>query len=226
MQRVFVVLALPWLVLGCATSSNDPVEARARAVRCAESWRARGFDFDPNAMTCTQMYERVQAIRNAAYWQERGYLFDPEAMTVKEMDLQAAELQEAGIREYRDPALGDSPDSRGASSQPASPTASEPARAEAGATTAAPAGESESAASTPTPEPTAGTGATKTTSARPSAAEDIKAALAGMTLKDVRRKYPQYNDMDDLDLARRIHATYFSDTPFDEFARAFFPDER
>lgn len=170
MKRVLVALAFPWLVLGCAASSDDLSDSQAKAFRCAKSWKARGFSFDPNAMTCSDMFGRVQAIRNAAYWQKQGYVFDPHSMTANEMDRAAGELRQKGLREYH--YLGkDAP--------------------------------------------------AKTASVDQAAHERLRRRLQGMTIGDVRGKYPQYGDMDDMELARRIHAHYFSETPFAEFARRF-----
>ena len=39
-----------------------------------------------------------------------------------------------------------------------------------------------------------------------------------MNIKDVRAQYPEYNDMNDVDLARAMHGKFYSDMPFDEFA--------
>ena len=142
-------------------------------MRCARAWKAKGFDFDPNTMTCDQMYAQAQALRNAAYWERRGYVFNAETMTAKEMDRQAVELRRRGIRWYRDPSLpgGD-----------VAPKSQERGR---------------------------------------SVRDVRKLWLEKATLKQVRAKYPQYDDLDDVMLARRIHATYFSETPYEEFAQRF-----
>lgn len=39
-----------------------------------------------------------------------------------------------------------------------------------------------------------------------------------MNLEQIREQYPQYQDMSDEDLARGLHAKFYSDMPFDEFA--------
>jgi len=83
MHRMFVLGVLSCLVLGCASSSKDPSGSKDKAVRCARAWRAKGFDFDPDTMTCEQMYARAQALRNAAYWEKRGYVFDAGSMTAR-----------------------------------------------------------------------------------------------------------------------------------------------
>jgi len=45
--------------------------------------------------------------------------------------------------------------------------------------------------------------------------------LEGMTIAQVRERYPQYDDMDDVELAFAIHEKYFGDVPFAEFADRF-----
>ncbi len=161
MSRVVVVLVLPCLLLGCSAGRRDP---RARAAICAKSWKAKGFAFDPDTMTCDEMFERAQAIRNAAYWQQRRYRFDPNTMTAREMDRRAAELRRMGVRVY--------------------------------------------------PSAQAGEGV---------APQDIatRRMLEGMTIAQVRERYPQYDDMDDVELAFAIHEKYFGDVPFAEFADRF-----
>lgn len=76
------------LVVGCSSSVPD-------AVRCSRNWKAQGYDFDPNSMDCSQMFERVQAIRRAKYWQEKGYYFDPNSMTTDQMNLKAKHINRA-----------------------------------------------------------------------------------------------------------------------------------
>lgn len=38
------------------------------------------------------------------------------------------------------------------------------------------------------------------------------------TIKDIRSKYPQYNDLTDRELAEKFHAKFYADLPFEEFA--------
>ncbi len=118
-KRLVVLLVLLGLAAGCGSSSRKS-DLRERAEICARSWEAKGFTFDPNTMTCEEMYERAQAIRKAAYWKERGYTFDPNTMTVKEMDRRASDLRTMGVREYP-PASGAArgDEAGGTSSQPA-----------------------------------------------------------------------------------------------------------
>ena len=178
MRGMFVLLVLSCLVAGCSSSSNGSGSSKDKAARCARAWKTRGFDFDPNTMTCEQMYAKAQALRNAAYWKRRGYVFDADSMTAKEMDRKAAELRRQGIRQYRDPSL---------------------------------------ARDDVAPEP----------KERGRSVRDVrKLWLERATLKQVRAKYPQYDDLDDAVLARRIHATYFSETPYEQFARRFFEKKR
>ena len=178
MRQMFVLLALSCLVVGCATSSNGSDDSKDEAVRCARTWKAKGFDFDPNTMTCEQMYAKAQTLRNAAYWKRRGYVFDADSMTAREMDRKAGELRRQGIRQYRDPSL------------PEEEVAPKPIE-------------------------------------RSRSVRDVrKLWLERATIKQVRAKYPQYDDMDDGQLARSIHAAYFSEMSYEEFARHFLPQKR
>lgn len=178
--RMVVLLALPCLVLGCSGNNPDVHRDSARAAICARSWKAKGFSFDPNTMTCAEMFERAQAIRKAAYWRPRGYAFDPDTMTAREMSRKAAELRKMGVNEY--------------SSVPA-------AQRQGGETVAA-----EAAPAQPLIRP-----------------EDAatRRALRKMTITQVRAKYPQYDDMDDIELTEGIHDRYFADVPFGDFAHRF-----
>lgn len=47
----------------------------------------------------------------------------------------------------------------------------------------------------------------------------FKMETRGMKIGDIRRNFPQYGDMSDLELARAIHARYYSDLDFDDFAK-------
>lgn len=48
-----------------------------------------------------------------------------------------------------------------------------------------------------------------------------------MNVQEIRQKYPQYNDMSDEDLGRALHAKFYSDMPYAEFAdKTGFPGER
>jgi len=191
MSRVVMLLALPWLVLGCSDGMRDP---RARAAICARSWKVKVFTFDADTMTCAEMFERAQAIRNAAYWRQRGYAFDPNIMTAGQMDRRAAEFRKSGVKVYPPPLT----------TQP-STTPAEAIEAEAIASEAVPV--PEAATETPTP-------------ARP---EDVETRrmLQKMTIVQVRKKYPQYDDMDDMELTHAIHGRYFREVPFADFARRF-----
>ncbi len=189
-DRLAVLLTLPWLILGCAASSDGDLDVdrdRARAAICAESWKAKGFIFDPNTMTCAQMFERAQAIRNAAHWRQQGYAFDPNTMTAEQMDRQAAELRKSGVKVY-----------------PPAPTA--------------PTEAAEAKATVPETAPE-----TATEMVAPVQPVDVatRRMLEKMTITQVRRKYPQYDDMDDVKLTHAIHERYFPDVPFADFARRF-----
>ncbi len=156
LDRIVILLALSGLIAGCSARMRDP---RARAAICARSWKAKGFAFDANTMTCDEMFARAQAIRNAAYWRQRRYTFDPDTMTARQMDRKAAELRRMKVRVYP-PAVA------------------------------------------PQDVP-------------------IRRMLEAMTVAQVRERYPQYDDMDDMELARGVHGRYFADVPFDDFAARF-----
>ena len=38
------------------------------------------------------------------------------------------------------------------------------------------------------------------------------------TLAEVRKEYPQYQDMSDDELGRALHGKFYSDMPYEEFA--------
>lgn len=38
------------------------------------------------------------------------------------------------------------------------------------------------------------------------------------TIQDIRKQYPQYNDLSDADLAKALHGKFYSDMPFDDFS--------
>lgn len=42
-----------------------------------------------------------------------------------------------------------------------------------------------------------------------------------MKIQEFRTRYPEYDDMPDIDLATRFHAKYYSDIPFSDFASKF-----
>ena len=42
-----------------------------------------------------------------------------------------------------------------------------------------------------------------------------------MDITEFRKKYPQYDDMGDLELAQGLHKKSYSDMPFSEFAQKF-----
>jgi hypothetical protein len=204
MQRLLVLSVLPCLLAGCAGLAGNGGEETA-AQRCAEDWKAQGFDFDPNIMTCEQMYTRAQALRSAAYWRKRGYLFDPDSMTAEDMDREVFKLRQKGIGRYRDPSLAEG-----------RPTAADTAREDAARPNSAPAG-NPAAWGNGTSSEVAG----ETESGDRWRQRTVKKWLQDATIRQVRRRYPQYNDLDDLELAQRIHATYFADAPFGTFAQRF-----
>lgn len=95
MKRTLVLLSVPWLVLGCRASSSHLSDSQKVTIKCAENWRKQGFIFDPNSMSCSQMYQKAQSIRRAAYWAKRGYPFDPNLMTCEEMDEKVEDVRRA-----------------------------------------------------------------------------------------------------------------------------------
>ena len=225
MCRTLVLFALPWLFLGCAEVS----EGRKQAARCAESWKAKGFEFDPTTMTCEQMFERAQATWKAEYWRKQGYVFDPATMTAQEMDRRARELQEAarsqtGNRNATKPptaqalvGLEVSENQAGMPEIPQAQANPNPAGTGTARPAAAPSQGKRADASS-------GGGSSDGAVAVPDDPEvdpDLRRMLKKMTVLDVRLQYPQYNDLKDGELARRIHEKYFPDTPFEDFARRF-----
>ena len=46
------------------------------------------------------------------------------------------------------------------------------------------------------------------------------------TIADIRKKYPQYNDLSDRELAEGFHRNFYSDIPFDDFAKRIGLEER
>lgn len=39
------------------------------------------------------------------------------------------------------------------------------------------------------------------------------------SLADIRKEYPQYSDMSDEALGRALHSKFYSDIPYDQFAK-------
>jgi|GEM_PF-2382731 len=104
MKRLIAAVTVSLLILCCASSAQDRASSREKALKCAENWSKQGFDFDPNSMTCSQMFERATAVRRAAYWREKGYVFDPNRLTWQEMDTKAQDVDRArywAARGYR-----------------------------------------------------------------------------------------------------------------------------
>jgi hypothetical protein len=48
-----------------------------------------------------------------------------------------------------------------------------------------------------------------------------KTMCSGMDVAQFRLKYPEYNDMNDVELVSRLHRKFYSDIPFEKFALAF-----
>ncbi len=95
MAKFVMLSVLICVVAGCNSNSDYLSEQRREAIKCAENWKAQGYDFDPNSMACWQMYQRAQAIRTAEFWGEKGYLFDPNSMTRIEMGQKVKDIDRA-----------------------------------------------------------------------------------------------------------------------------------
>ena len=95
MRRALVALILTPFLVGCSTPIRQSGHNASDAIRCAQNWRRQGFDFDPNSMSCSDMWERVQAIRRAAYWREIGYIVDPNSRTWEQVDQKVQDIDRA-----------------------------------------------------------------------------------------------------------------------------------
>jgi hypothetical protein len=231
-----VVMMLVCVAGGCGSpqaQQEGPV-ADEDAARCAENWRARGYDFDPKEMTCTQMYDRVRTIGRAEFWAVQGYRFDPNTRTAYEMDEMARQLRAVGLRRYTDPTLQQQGAPARQPSPPAATSTPPPAEAEVRAPSPAAGGPPETTAAPAPTEAATVPEAPAVVAAEPNEVtaqepkpdqppprERVRQWLATATISDVRTGYPQYNDLGDIELARRIHATYFAETDFDEFTARF-----
>ena len=94
MKKTLVLIILVCVITGCKQSSSYLIQQKD-AVECAQNWKAKGYNFDPNSMTCWEMSKRVQAISRAKYWAERGYNFDPNALTWIQMDQKIMDVNRA-----------------------------------------------------------------------------------------------------------------------------------
>jgi len=94
MKKVAVLSVLLCVVAGCNTSVNSDNQKR-EAIGCARNWKAQGYNFDPNSMTCRQMFLRVQTIQRAEYWKQKGYNLDPNSITIDEMDRKVKDIDRA-----------------------------------------------------------------------------------------------------------------------------------
>ncbi len=91
---VVPIASLLCVTTGC-TSNLHVSTQRQKAIKCAANWKTAGYDFDPNTMTCSQMYEKVSAIRRAKHWKDKGYDFDPNSMTWAQMDQEVTDIDRA-----------------------------------------------------------------------------------------------------------------------------------
>lgn len=95
MKRVAVLSILLFVLAGCNSASDYLGDAKLEATQCAKNWKAQGYNFDPNCITCSQMFKKVAAIRRAEYWKERGYHRDPNLMTREEIDQKVKDIDRA-----------------------------------------------------------------------------------------------------------------------------------
>lgn len=95
MRKLALLILLASAVVGCSSGHSYLNDPKREVAKCAENWRSQGHNFDPNRMTCWEMFQTVSAIRRAAYWQERGYSFDPNSMTWEEMDRKVRDVDRA-----------------------------------------------------------------------------------------------------------------------------------
>lgn len=101
MRKVVIVSILVCAITGCVGNPYCPSNQRLKAIKCAANWNASGYNFDPNSMTCLQMYERVEAIQRAEFWAEKGYVFDPNSMAWSQMDLKVKDIDRAAYWKER-----------------------------------------------------------------------------------------------------------------------------
>jgi hypothetical protein len=92
MKRTFILLSLATFLAGCTMTPGQFSPTTPDTVRCAENWSRQGFHFDPNSMTCSQMWEKAQVVRRTAYWNEKGYKVDPNLMTWQQVDQKVSDI--------------------------------------------------------------------------------------------------------------------------------------
>jgi len=95
MKNLAILSVLVCVVAGCTSNQGYLGDQGQKAIKCAENWEGQGYNFDPNSMTCWQMFQKVTAIRRAEYWKEKGYNLDPNTMTSEEMDEQTKHIDRA-----------------------------------------------------------------------------------------------------------------------------------
>lgn len=97
MKALSILSVSAWLLslAGCNSSLDYLSNSQKEAVKCANNWKAEGFNFDPNTMTCIEMFRRGSAIQRAEHWRKKGYVFDPNSLTWLEMDQQVKHVDRA-----------------------------------------------------------------------------------------------------------------------------------
>lgn len=95
-QKILINFAcIVFILEGCAGTQNKRLDQQKESAICAANWKHYGYNFDPNVLTCLQMYEKVRAIRQAQKWKQKGYNFDPNSMTADEMEVKAKDIDRA-----------------------------------------------------------------------------------------------------------------------------------
>ncbi len=95
MYKLVTLLALVFVVAGCNSNSNNISKKRQQAINCANNWKVRGYDFDPNSMTCRQMYQRVKVMQKIQFWTVKGYTLDTNLLTLDEIDKKVKDIDRA-----------------------------------------------------------------------------------------------------------------------------------
>ncbi len=94
MKKSLILLLLVLLLGGCKFTGECSDGANDSA-SCAQDRARQGYEFDPNCMSCSQMWSTVQAVRRAAYWSEKGYVVDPNSLTWQQVAEKVADIVRA-----------------------------------------------------------------------------------------------------------------------------------
>lgn len=95
MKKLIIFIALLLFSGSCNMYLRDRSDPKQDAIRCAKNWKARGYTFDPNCMSCFEMYLKFQAIQRSKYWLEKGYHFDPNSMSDTQMNEKFKDIERA-----------------------------------------------------------------------------------------------------------------------------------